>query len=191
MELEELQENFSPQPQPRMSSPGPLALVALNYCRGLPDACLAVPCYLYHCPGREVERDCDGGDANVDHGFGLGLELLDSPDPVGVEACMQAHDAHKDNIQVAPRFGTPLEEGRNMVAVYGQGMPPLGEEEEEEEGKEQALALGHLHFEDDPCFPRNTDRVRVGIGLCGCCHEFDCSSLRFRLLLFLDGEQKC
>lgn len=132
--------------------------VALSYCRGLPDACLAVPCYLCHCPGREVEHDCDGGDANVDHGFGLRLELLDLPDPVGVEACMQTHDAHKDNIQVAPRFGTPPEEGRNIVAVAQPkglvrtlGMPPLGEEEEEE-GKEQALALGHLHFEDDPCF---------------------------------------
>lgn len=112
----------------------------------------------------------------------------------GVEACIQAHDAHKDNIQVAPRFGTPPEEGRNIVAVAQPkglvrtlGMSPLGEEEE---GKEQALALGHLHFEDDPCFLHDTDRAGAGIVFCGCCHEFGYSSLRFRLLLFLDGEQK-
>ncbi|KAJ0143575.1 MFS transporter fsa7 [Fusarium oxysporum f. sp. albedinis] len=90
--------------------------------------------------------------------------------------------------------------------VHTLGMPQLGEEEEgkEQAGRpegsleaplerdmfhilqDQALALGHLQFEGDPCFfLRNTDRVRVGTGLYGCCHEFGCSSLLFLLLLLL------
>ncbi|KAH7212983.1 hypothetical protein DER44DRAFT_770002 [Fusarium oxysporum] len=97
--------------------------------------------------------------------------------------------------------------GRRSVRdfVHTLGMPQLGEEEGKEQAgrpegsleaplerdmfhilQDQALALGHLQFEDDPCFLLwNTDRVRVGTGLYGCCHEFGCSSLLFLLLLFL------
>jgi len=87
--------------------------------------------------------------------------------------------------------------------VHTLGMPQLGEEEGKEQAgrpegsleaplerdifhilQDQALALGHLQFEDDPCLLlRNTDRIRVGTGLCGCCHEFGCSSFLFLLLL--------
>lgn len=128
---------------------------------------------------------------------------------------MHAQDAHKDNSPAAPRFGTPpgrKEKDTHMDRaaqrkglVHTLGMPQLGEEEGKEQAgrpegsleaplerdmfhilQDQALALGHLQFEGDPCFfLRNTDRVRVGTGLYGCCHEFGCSSLLFLLLLLL------